>query len=171
MTLSYSLEEINQLDEAAFVNILGSVYEETPAVAKRVWQTDGSRPFLSVQDLHQKMVAVVSSMSWSEQLALIQAHPQLGANVEMAEASVREQKGAGLRQMTDAERKRIDELNQAYVDKFGFPFVMAVKGYGKKEILAAFEERLKNSREEEKRRSLDEINKIARLRLEELIVE
>ena len=169
--MGYSLEEINQLDEAAFVDILGAIYEETPAVAKRVWQTKENRPFASVQDLHRKMVAVVDRMSWSEQLALIQAHPQLGANAKMAEASVREQKGAGLQQMTDAERDRLAELNTAYRSKFGFPFVMAVKGYGKAEILAALEERLKNDGEEERGRSLAEINKIARLRLEELIGE
>lgn len=166
--MSYSLKKINQLDRDAFVDLLGAVYEETPTIAQKVWR---HRPFTSILDLHQKMKAIVEQMPSSEQLALIRAHPELGANVKMAEASVREQAGAGLSQMNEAERERIGELNAAYQRKFGFPFVIAVKGYGKVEILAAFEERLGSGGEEERGRAIAEINKIARLRLEELIVE
>lgn len=166
--MSRTLIELNRLRQAAFVDVLRTIYEETPYVAKQVWR---DRPFNSLSHLHQKMSAVVEQMSEAEQLALIRAHPELGANVKMAEASVKEQAGAGLGQMDEAERDRLAELNATYRSKFGFPFVMAVKGYGKAEILAALEERLENDLEEERGRSLAEINKIARLRLEELISE
>ena len=166
--MSHTLTEINQLHKEAFVTLLGPVYEETPAVAEKVWS---HRPFDSILDLHQKMAIIVNQMSEAEQLELIRVHPELGANIRMAAASVREQAGAGLSQMSEAERRRIRALNAAYQRKFGFPFVMAVKGYGKGEILAAFEERLGIGGEEERGRAIAEINKIARLRLEELIVE
>ncbi len=135
-------------------------------MAARAWNR---RPFEDVSDLHSKMVAVVSQMSADEQIALIQAHPELGATTKMAEASVQEQAGAGLGQMNADERDRIQQLNVAYQQKFGFPFVMAVKGYGKAEILAAFEERLEHEQVEEKARSLSEIAKIGRFRLEEIV--
>lgn len=166
--MSYSIEAINHLDRTAFVELLGEIFEETPAVAKSVWH---NRPFKSITDLHQKMTAIVRQMSPDEQLALIRAHPELGARTNMAEASVQEQAGAGLGQLTEAEHEQIEALNSAYQRKFGFPFVMAIKGYQKGEILAAFEARLGNEKEVERGRSLLEINKIARLRLEELILD
>lgn len=172
--MSHSIDEINQLEQAAFIDLLGAIYEETPEIAKRVWRNSRdspskNRPFNSLLHLHQKMAAIVERMTLPEQLALIRAHPELGASVKMAEASVREQAGAGLNQMSETERERIEELNAAYQSKFGFPFVMAVKGFGKEEILMAFEERLRGEGEEERERAIAEINKIARLRLEELI--
>ena len=165
MNYSTSIEELNDLNRAEFVELLGKIFEETPAIAERVWR---DRPFQSITDLHQKMTAIVSQMTQDEQLALIRAHPELGSRATMAEASVQEQAGAGLGQLTAAERQQIEDLNRAYRRKFEFPFVMAIKGYGKAEILTAFEARLENDKEVEKARSLLEISKIARLRLEAL---
>jgi 2-oxo-4-hydroxy-4-carboxy-5-ureidoimidazoline decarboxylase len=119
------------------------------------------------------MVAMVEQMSSGEKLALIQAHPELGSRVKMAEASVQEQSSAGLNQLSSADYQRIQSLNAAYRQKFGFPFVMAVKGHSVGSILANLETRLKNDmkndRAEEFARSLSEIYQIARSRLEALI--
>ena len=164
--MNNSIAAVNEVDRAAFVALLGSIYEETPAVADRVWR---DRPFRSVTDLHQKMMAVVACMSEEEQIALICAHPELGTSKKVAAASMQEQAMAGLGEIDEAEREQLSALNVDYRRQFGFPFVMAVKGYGKADIMNALEARLKNTRAEEKARSLIEINKIARLRLEDLL--
>lgn len=164
--MGYSIFEINQMDRSAFVSVLGTVFEETPSVAEHVWSM---RPFADVIDLHAKMTNVVKAMPLAERLRLIQAHPQLGANAKMAEASVQEQKKAGLGHMSSDENERLVEMNAAYADKFGFPFVMAVKGKGKGDIFAALAARLNNEASEELARSLTEIYKIARFRLDDLI--
>lgn len=164
--MGYSITEINQMSQAEFVTLLGAVFEETPAIAQQAW---GDRPFLNVSDLHQKMVAVVRNMALAEQLVLIQAHPDLGSRVKMAAASVQEQAGAGLSQLTPEEYKRFQALNVAYQEKFGFPFVMAVKGQTKAAIFQVFEIRLGNPKDQEIQQALSEITQITRFRLDDLI--
>ncbi|PZO48650.1 MAG: OHCU decarboxylase, partial [Phormidesmis priestleyi] len=105
----------------------------------------------------------------ADQLALVQAHPELATRAKMAAASVQEQSSTGLNQLEAAEYERFQALNQAYLEKFGFPFVMAVKGQDKASILAAFEGRVGNEKGEEMARSLQEISKIAGFRLQALI--
>lgn len=155
------------MSQLEFVNLLGAVFEETPVIAQQAW---ASRPFTDVSDLHQKMVAIVEQLSSAKKLALIRAHPELGNRAKMAETSVQEQLNAGLNQLSSKDACRIQSLNAAYRRKFGFPFVMAVKGRSKESILAAFEARLKNNREEEWAQSLLEIYQIARFRLEKLLL-
>lgn len=166
--MPYLITELNQMSQAEFVNALGSVFENTPNVAYRVWN---QRPFANVAELHQRMVALVKSASRDEQLTLIQAHPDLGSKAKMAEASVKEQAGVGLTQLSFEEYNRLQSLNQAYKDKFGFPFIVAVKQHTKDSILATFERRLENSMEVEMEQALTEISQIARFRLLELIQE
>ncbi len=165
--MTYSIEQINQMKQADFVDLFGAIFEETPAVAMQAW---AARPFQGVSDLHQKMVAVVRDrMTPAEQVKLIQAHPELGNRGKMAEASVQEQAGAGLSKLSENDHQRLESLNRAYRKKFGFPFVMAVKGFDQSDILAAFEARLDADEAVERARSLAEIYKIARLRLNDLI--
>lgn len=164
--MTYTIAELNQMDQAAFVNALGAVFEHTPAIAQQAWM---QRPFRDVADLHQNMVAVVQSMSPAAQLALIQAHPDLGSKAKMAEASVKEQTGAGLDRLTPAEYDRFTQLNQAYQTRFGFPFIIAVKNHTKESILAAFDRRLQNPVETELQQALTEISQIAQFRLLELV--
>jgi 2-oxo-4-hydroxy-4-carboxy-5-ureidoimidazoline decarboxylase len=165
---TYGLTEINQMDQATFVAVLGPIFEDTPQIAQQVW---GDRPFPSIAALHERMVAVVMAMTPAEQLALIQAHPDLGSRLQMAPASIAEQAGAGLNQLNAAEYERFQQLNTAYQQKFGFPFVMAVKGQTKATILAAFEARLSHSPAPERQQALAEIAEIARLRLVGAIIE
>ena len=133
--MPYSISDINQMSQSAFVEAFGAVFEETPDIAAQAWQ---ARPFSNVSALHAAMVAVVNSWTPAEQLKLIAAHPDLGSRVQMAAASVQEQSGAGLSQLSADDYARFQRLNDAYKEKFGFPFVMAVKGCDKETILQAF---------------------------------
>ena len=162
----YTLTQLNQMSQGDFTNVLGEIWESTPEIARQAWH---DRPFANVDALYRAMVAIVNNMSNEEQLALIDAHPDLGAKTKMAEASIQEQAGVGLDRLSESEYQRFQSLNQAYKDKFGFPFIVAVKYHTKESILEAFETRLKNDIEREKQQALDEISKIARLRLESLV--
>ncbi|MGB5915330.1 MAG: 2-oxo-4-hydroxy-4-carboxy-5-ureidoimidazoline decarboxylase [Phormidesmis sp.] len=167
--MKYTIDNINQLSQSDFVERFGAVFEETPAIASQAW---AKRPFADISDLHQKMVDVVeNTMTPAEKIDLIYAHPELGKKGKMAEASVREQAGAGLSQLDAAGYQRIQALNRDYREKFGFPFVMAVKGFAASDVLAAFEERVRAKKEEETVRSLTEIYKIARLRLKDIVTD
>ncbi len=165
--MNYTLAAINQMDQATFVAVLGPVFEETPNIARQVWW---QRPFATVNDLHGQMVAMAMAMPAAEQRALIQAHPDLGSRLQMAEASVQEQAGVGLDQLSAQEYAQFHQLNTAYKEKFGFPFVMAVKGQTKATILAAFVNRLDHSPDQERQQALAEIVQIARFRLNDLMV-
>ena len=161
-----TISQLNQMSQIEFTEALGEIWEETPEIAEQAWQ---SKPFEDLNGLYRAMVAVVDNMSEAEQLALIKAHPDLGSKTKMAEASVQEQAGVGLDRLSESEYQRFQSLNQAYKDKFDFPFIVAVKYHTKESILQAFETRLKNSQEQEKQQALTEISKIARLRLESLV--
>ena len=154
------------MSQADFTTALGEIWEETPEIAQQTWH---NRPFTDLETIYQAMTDVVNNMNPEQQLTLIQAHPDLGSKAKMAEASVQEQAGVGLDRLSESEYQRFQTLNQAYKDKFGFPFIVAVKYHTKESILEAFETRLKNSQEAEKQEALTEIGKIARLRLESLI--
>ncbi|MEC4802714.1 MAG: 2-oxo-4-hydroxy-4-carboxy-5-ureidoimidazoline decarboxylase [Jaaginema sp. PMC 1079.18] len=154
------------MNQAAFTEALGEIWENTPAIAQQSWQ---NRLFTDITALHQSMVKVVQQMSPAEQLALIQAHPDLGSKTKMAQASVQEQSQVGLNTLSSAEYQQFQSLNQAYQDKFGFPFIIAVKNHTKTSILAAFKRRLQNSLDAEKQQALTEISQIARFRLEAIV--
>ncbi len=162
----YSIEQINQMSLEEFVATLGEIWEQTPAIARKTWY---QRAFKDLDDLYQQMLTIVNQMTETEQLALIKAHPDLGSKAKMAQASVEEQTGAGLNSLSEQEYDRLLNLNQTYKDKFGFPFIIAVKYHNKESILQAFVDRLQNDREQETQRALTEISTIARLRLESLI--
>lgn len=162
----YAIAQLNQMSQEEFTAALGEIWEETPEIATQAWH---SKPFEDISDLYKSMVAIVNNMGEAEQLALIKAHPDLGSKAKMAEASVKEQARVGLDRLSESEYRRFQALNQAYKDKFDFPFIVAVKYHTKESILAAFETRLKNTPEREKQQALTEICKIAQLRLETII--
>lgn len=151
------------MDRRAFVAALGWVYEHSPWVAERAWER---RPFASAEALQRALAEVVAGASAAEQLALIRAHPDLGARARMTAASEGEQSGAGLDRLTPDEFACLHRLNAAYREKFGFPFIYAVKGSGKQQILAALEQRLAGSPETERAIALEQIDRIAQFRLE-----
>jgi OHCU decarboxylase len=167
----YTLAELNALDQAGFVAALGWVFEGSPWVAERAW---AARPFASRDALHAALVAVVQAASPEEQLALIRAHPDLGTRLgraTLSAASVAEQAGAGLDRLSDAEFARFQELNARYRERFGFPFIIAVRHHTRASILAAFEARLQHDAATERATALAEIAEIARLRLADAVAE
>jgi OHCU decarboxylase len=159
---SLTLDAINALDQQRFVAALGWLFEHSPWVAERAWK---ARPFSSIDALHAAMVSVVATAESKEQLALICAHPDLGARAKMTDASIGEQAGAGLDQLTSGEFELLQSLNSAYRLKFGFPFIYAVKGAGKHEILHALEQRLSCDAASERKTALEQIGRIAWFRL------
>jgi len=164
--MDYSLSSINQLDQVTFVAVLGHLFENTPEIAALTWP---QRPFHSKAALHSAMVDTVRSLPHGQQLNLIRAHPDLGSTAKMAIASVQEQTSAGLDQLTPAEFDTIKQLNQAYWQRFEFPFIIAVKHHTKDSILTALRQRLQNSPAVEQATALDQIFEIARLRLERVV--
>ena len=161
----------SQLDRAAFVTAFGGIYEHSAWVAERAFDEGHPLPD-AIEALHQRLSAQVARASHAEQLALIQAHPDLAGRAALAgqltAASTSEQAGAGLDQCNADELERFTRYNDAYRAKFGFPFIMAVKGSNRHLILAAFEERLPNTPEQEFQRALAEIDRIALFRLQTL---
>lgn len=164
--MSNSLSELNQMSQEEFIKALGAVFEDTPAIARQVWH---QRPFADLTQLHQSMVEVVKHMSRDRQLTLIRAHPDLGSKAKMAPASMQEQAGVGLDRLTPEEYDRFQSLNCAYKDKFGIPFIVAVKNHTKTTILKAFERRLENIVDVEMAQAIAEIVEIARFRLVDLV--
>jgi len=167
-----SLADANALDRAPFAAALGGVFEHSPWVAEEAWRR---RPFSSVADLHAAMVAAVEAATEERRLALVRAHPEL-AGAQMRErlltaASTDEQSGAGLTALDEAGRARFDALNRAYRERFGFPFVIAVKGHTPASILAAFEARLANAPDAELAEALAQIARITRFRLDALVAD
>ncbi len=165
-----SLTELNQMNSEPFIATLADIFEHSPWVAECSFS---SRPFNTVNDLHSVMLNCVAQAGLDKQLALICAHPDLAGKAALAgdltEASNKEQAGAGLSSLTEAEYEQFHELNDAYKQKFDFPFVLAVKGHTKHSILEAFQSRLKNTLEEERKTALAQIALIAKFRLEGLL--
>jgi OHCU decarboxylase len=163
------LEGSDAASEEAFVARYGGVFERSPWVARAAWPR---APFAGVDELHGAMVEAVRAAPREQQLALIRAHPELAgreaAAGELTDASTREQASAGLNRLTAAELERWRALNREYFDRFGFPLVVCVREHTKDSVLAWAQERLGNDEDAEVEVALEEIAKIARLRLEEL---
>ena len=165
-----ALAALSAMPRAEFVTRLGDIFEHSPWIAERAW---AARPFASIETLHAAMVAAVDRAAAAEQLGLIRAHPELAGKEAAAgtltAASTGEQRGAGLDQCSAEEIQRLCGLNAAYRERFGFPFVIAVKGLTRYQIMDAIEARLKNDRATEFRTCLEQIGRIARFRLDALM--
>jgi len=170
MTETLSLSELNGVDKDTFIAILGGIFEHSPWVAEQVY---GQQPFADVSVLHQAMVAKVKDSNEEMRKRLICSHPELaGKEAEeggLTADSKSEQSSAGLDQCTTQEFARLKQLNAAYRGKFSFPFIIAVRGRNRHEIMEDMEIRLNNSPEVEFDRCIEEIARIAELRLEGLI--
>jgi OHCU decarboxylase len=158
------------LGEKRFVERYGGVYEHSPWVAARTWQRGLDASHSRVSRLAKAMAAVLADATTEEQWQLIRAHPDLAGKAarggELTVDSTDEQVSAGLDQCSTEELARFQKLNTAYQAKFEMPFIMAVRGSNRHQILAGFAERLKNEPAAEFQRALSEINRIALLRLQ-----
>jgi len=158
------------MDEDCFVATFGGVYENSPWIARQLWRQKNVPA--DVETLAGALAEIVDKSDEKKRLALIKAHPDLAGRAALAgtltEESRHEQTSAGLDHCTSTELEQFQDFNERYKARFGFPFVMAVKGADRQRILAAFSARIGNEQETELNRAVREIHKIARLRLEEI---
>jgi 2-oxo-4-hydroxy-4-carboxy-5-ureidoimidazoline decarboxylase len=162
-----TVAKLNKADKKQFVDALAEVYEESPWVPERAYQ---DRPFNSIDDVAATLESVVREASYDQKLALLRAHPDLGEQTEMTDASEAEQASAGLDQLSPELYKTFQRLNRQYRERFGFPFIKAVRGHSPKEIREAMEQRVTHSQAEEFNTALAEVHAIARLRLNNTII-
>lgn len=165
-----SLDRLNAAPVAEFVAALGGIFEHSPWIAERA---AAARPFTSRVELLEAMCGVVAAASLDEQLGLIRAHPELAGRAairkELTAESGREQQSAGLDSCTPTEFARLHELNQAYNARFGFPFILAVRGHNPASIIRAFEERIHHSVAAEQAVALHQIGRIGGFRLADAV--
>jgi 2-oxo-4-hydroxy-4-carboxy-5-ureidoimidazoline decarboxylase len=161
-----SLLDVNDMSVADFVAAFGDVAEHSAWVAK---QAAIARPFANREAMIEAFAAATMKAGNDAQLALIRAHPDLATRARLTDDSGREQKGAGLDTLTADEFRRFTELNGAYKARFGFPFIFAVKGATKDQILAGFRERVGKSKDEEFKTALAQVCRIFRFRIEDRV--
>lgn len=165
-----SLSELNAAGRGTFTAALGHLFEHSPWVAEETW---AQRPFRDGAHLHASLCATMRGAARERQLALIRAHPDLAGRLaqqnQLTAESTREQASAGLSQLSAAELAEFQKLNSAYLARFGFPFIICARLSNKSAILAAMQARGGNSAEVEFATALGEIEKIAQLRLNDLI--
>jgi allantoate deiminase/N-carbamoyl-L-amino-acid hydrolase len=167
-----TLERLNSISAPDFVAALASIFEHSPWVAERV---AALRPFPSVITLHQAMSAAVLQAEEAVQLALIRAHPELAGRAalrgDVTPTSTSEQKGAGLSALTQSQLTHLQSLNAEYAARFGFPFVLAVKGHTPDSVIATLAERVSHDAQQERSVALREICRIGYFRLADLVEE
>jgi 2-oxo-4-hydroxy-4-carboxy-5-ureidoimidazoline decarboxylase len=163
-----SIRRLNQMNAHGFVRTVGHVFENSQWVAERAFHL---HPFASVEDLHAKMSQAVKEATEADKVALIRAHPDLVGRMAqpLTPQSQQEQAAAGLDRLSDDDRDAFQAYNDVYKEQFDFPFVICARENKKDAILAAFPRRLKHTREREIDVNLEEIFKIARLRLLDVI--
>ena len=165
-----TLTDLNSLDRGAFTAALGHLFEHSPWVAEETWPL---RPFLNVAQLYGALCATMRGAARERQLALVRAHPDLAGRLaqqnQLTAESTREQASAGLNHLTTAELAGFQKLNAAYVEGFGFPFIICARLSNKSAILVAMQTRITHAAEVEFATALGEIEKIARLRLNDLL--
>ena len=167
-----TIEALNAMSVQEFTATLGSIFEHSAWVASRAALL---RPFAGREDLQRAMCAEVARASVAEQDALILAHPKLGARgrqrAQLTQSSAHEQSRAGLDACTDEEFAQLLRLNELYVARFAFPFILAVHGHTPESILAAMTQRLANDPATERATALQQINRIAGLRIAALLAQ
>ena len=156
-----ALAEINRMTSDAFVTEFGDVAEHSPWVPSKT-----KRPFASRDAMIAEFCASVMQADEATQLALLRAHPDLATRAKLTTDSTREQKGAGLDTLSAEEFATFTALNNQYKEQNGFPFIFAVKGATKQQILASFEERIHHSRDDEFKVALQQVCKIIGFRIE-----
>lgn len=168
--MALSLEQLNASGRAAFTAALGHLFEHSPWVVEETWPR---RPFRDAKRLHSELCLSMRAALREKQLALIQAHPDLAGRLaeqkKLTVESAGEQASAGLDRLTEGELETFQKKNDEYREKFGFPFVICARLNAKDTILAAMDARLMNSPAVEHAAALGEIEKIAWLRLTDLL--
>ena len=160
---------------SSFLSQCGGVFEHSPWVAERAYDSGAVYDPLRAGAVHAALCAIFRQASRDERRDVLLAHPDLAGKLavagELTEDSKAEQAGAGLDRLSAGEHAEFTRLNTDYMSRFGFPFIIAVKGLNKDDILAAFRERISNSEDEEFQTACAQVEKIARLRLDAILPE
>ena len=163
------IKNINKLSQNEFVKVFANIFENASWIAKDVYN---EKPFKDFADLSQKMLSIFSTSTKENQLKILKAHPDLADKTKIGSLtpdSKKEQSNAGLDQCSEEEFNEFKNLNNEYKKKFGFPFIYAVKGKEKKEILSNFRQRSLNNIDVEFIEAKKQVKKIASLRINELM--
>ena len=163
-----TIDKINKLSRSEFVEIFANIFEKTKWIAEKLYN---QKPFDDFKDLCSKMLGIFETAGKETQLKILEAHPDIADKVTvnlLTSNSRSEQSNAGLDQCSEEEFNEFKNLNKSYRQKYGFPFVIAVKGKNKIEILSEFRKRILNSVDEEFNEAIIQVGKIANLRLNEI---
>ena len=161
-----SIDKINQLTKNDFIDIFGNVFEKTYWIADKAFNM---KPYKNSQELLSTIIEIYENSSKEECLKIFNAHPKLAVEKKLTEDSQKEQDNANLNQCNNKEFNEFQNLNTEYIKKFGFPFIIAVKGKNKDEILINFRKRIKNKINLEFEEAKKQVKKIADFRLKEII--
>ena len=161
-----SIDKFNKLSKTEFISIFGNIFEKTEWIAERCYET---KPYNNSDELVSKMMKIFENSEKEKHLEILNSHPDLAVEKKLTEDSKNEQKNASLNQCTDEEFVEFKKLNEEYKKKFGFPFIVAVKGKNKEEILNSFRQRITNNINLEFEEAKKQVKKIASFRLGEII--
>jgi len=161
-----SIDKFNKLSKAEFISIFGNIFEKTEWIAEKCYE---SKPYNSLDELVLKMMKIFENIEKERHLEILNSHPNLAVEKKLTEDSKNEQKNASLNQCNDEEFIEFKKLNEEYKKKFGFPFIIAVKGKNKEEILNSFRQRITNNINLEFEEAKKQVKKIASFRLTEII--
>ena len=161
-----SIDKFNKLSKAEFISIFGNIFEKTEWVAERCYE---SKPYNNLDELVSKMMKIFENIEKERHLEILNSHPDLAVEKKLTKDSKNEQKNASLNQCTEKEFLEFKKLNEEYKKKFGFPFIIAVKGKNKEEILNSFRQRITNNINLEFEEAKKQVKKIASFRLSEII--
>jgi len=160
----------SSMNRAEFVAVFCDIFEHSPWIAGQAWNSGLDSRHDCAEGLHQVFAGVIHAADEDQKLSLLRSHPELAIGVagreELTAASQAEQQAAGLDQCSREEFLEFRQLNESYRGRFGFPFIMAVKGYGRHEILQAMRTRLANTREQEFQAALEQVIRIGLFRIE-----
>ena len=161
-----SIDTFNKLNKSEFLYTFGNVFEKTEWIAEKCYD---SKPYNNVQELVNKMMEVFENSIKEKHLEILNSHPDLAVKIKLTKDSENEQANANLNQCTNEEFREFNKLNEMYKKKFGFPFIIAVKGKNKNEILNIFRQRITNNINLEFEEAKKQVKKIATFRLSEII--
>ncbi len=161
-----TVDKVNNLRKSDFISIFGNVFEKTQWIAEKAYD---SKPYKNFEELFSKMMEIFENSKKERHLEILNAHPDLAVEKKLTEDSKNEQKNASLNQCTSEEFIEFKKLNEEYKKKFGFPFIIAVKGKNKEEILNSFRQRITNNINLEFEEAKKQVKKIASFRLSEII--
>ena len=161
-----SIDKVNNLRKSDFISIFGNVFEKTQWIAEKAYN---SKPYKDFEGLFSKMMEIFENSKKENHLEILNAHPDLVVEKQLTDDSKKEQNNASLNQCSDQEFKEFKELNEKYKKKFRFPFIIAVKGKNRKEILNNFRQRITNNINLEFEEAKEQVKKIASFRLSEII--